>query len=68
MNKNTLEERNNNLATVDYPPLLKEILSVLKRQENIFNAAAQCLEADIDRIATAVVQKLQPSKFKVQPH
>lgn len=55
--KNSLEERDDTLATVDYTALLKDILAVVKTQASAFQAEKTCLRLDLDAIALAVAHK-----------
>ena len=61
MAKSSLEQRDNNLATVDYPPLLKDVLSVLKQQASAFHVEKNCLTIDLDEIALMTANKAEKS-------
>ncbi len=62
--KTGLTEIDANLAPVDYAPLLKEILSVVKKQSTLFEVEASHLRVNIDAVAGEVVRKLARSNFK----
>jgi len=61
MAKSSLEQRDNNLATVNYPPLLKDVLSVLKQQASAFHVEKNCLTIDLDEIALMTANKAEKS-------
>src|SRR5689334_11860772 len=64
MAKNTLREIDNNLAAVDYVPLLTAIREILKESDNLFHAESERLHIYIDTIALAAAEKLRATKFK----
>ncbi len=62
--KTGLTEIDTNLAPVDYAPLLKEILSVVKKQSSLFEVDALHLKVNIDALTGEVVRNLARSDFK----
>ncbi len=58
---NTLEERDNNLGSVQYGTLLKTIFEVVKRNSTMFHSTTECLTIDVDEVAMSVVAKMGAS-------
>src|SRR5579859_5080748 len=61
MARNRLQERDNNLFNVEYEAILKEILTVLKRHTDMFQASDTVLQIAVDQVALEVTNKLRSS-------
>src|SRR5258708_14348434 len=59
MARNRLQERDNNLTNVEYDPLLKVVLEVLKRHSDIFTVAPTSLHIQAERVAQEVVNQVR---------
>lgn len=59
MAKNRLQERDNNLPHIEYEPLLKEIVAVLKKRPDMVQTGESLLQIRADSVALEVMQKLK---------
>jgi hypothetical protein len=64
MARNRLQERDNTLPNVDYEPLLKEILAVLKKRADMFQITPTRLQILIDSVAQEVVARTARTNFQ----
>lgn len=64
MVRNRLQEDDNSLPNVEYEPLLKEILAVLKMRSDIFHVTATTLQIRLDSVAQDVVTRLERQEFQ----
>ena len=62
--RNSIKEVDLNLSPVDYKPLIREILTLLKKRVDLFTLNTNSLEVAIDTLALEIVQKLAPTKFQ----
>lgn len=64
MARNRLQEDDNSLPNVEYEPLLKEILAVLKMRSDIFHVTSTTLQIRLDSVAQDVVTRLERQQFQ----
>ena len=62
--RNSIKEVDLNLSPVDYKPLVREILTLLKKRVDLFTINTNALEVAIDTVALEMVQKLARTKFQ----